>query len=191
MRGWFTVLTKEKALSSYRTGILVASAEPELVKIVLEHIQLTFPGLNLSFLAPSPYSELWANRGQAFWTDDLKTHPLRSLRSLRQSSFDLVFVLLAGRPSFRKAKLAAFLLKPRRFIIYTEDGNSIVVDRTYRKSILRLLRNRSRFYRFGSVLFIPIGFLYLAVRTMWLCKRGKEVDGRDTLNDGSATRPTL
>jgi hypothetical protein len=190
MRGWFTVLTKEKGLSSYRTGILVASAEPELVKLTADHIQSSFPGLDLSFLAPSQYSEFLAGRGQTLWTDGLKAHPARSLRSLRQLSFDLVFVLLAGRPTFRKAKLAAFVLNPRRIIIYTEDGNSIVVDRAHWKAILRLLGNRSRFYRFGSVLFIPIGFLYLAGRTIWLCKRGREADVRARAKDDSTVRPT-
>jgi hypothetical protein len=189
MRGWLTVLTKESAVSRYRTGIFVASSEPDVAKRAFDHVQSNFSQLSLAFLAPSAYSELLAGRAQPFWTEDLRAHPIQSLRALRKLNFDLAFVLLAGRPTFHKAKLAAFLLNTRRVVIYTEDGNSIVVDRAHWNALIRLLRNQCRFCRVGSILFIPFGFLYLLGRTFWLCKRHKEVNWQARDSEASTIRP--
>lgn len=189
MRGWLTVTTRENSLSTYRTGILVASAEPELVKIVHDHIRSRFPVLDLAFLAPSSYGEFLVGLGQRFWIDEMKRHPARSLSELRKHEFDLAFVLLDGRPTFRKAKIAAFLLNSRRVIIYTGDGNSIVVDRAHWKALLQFWHNRGKAFRLGSVLFIPFGFLYLLARTVWLCRRRQKVNRPATNDENSAARP--
>ncbi len=171
MRGCFSLLTREADVNRYRTGIFVASAEPDVISKVLVELERKFPQLTFTYLAPFMYRDLLMGRGEAVWIDDVKAHPARSLRELRERKFDVAFLVLAGRPTFRKAKLAGFLLNPRRLVICTEDGSSFLADRAHWKAMLRHIRARWKRYPAGAVLFVPFGFLYLAGRTLWLRRR--------------------
>jgi hypothetical protein len=173
MRGWLTLLTKEKQLKKYRTGLFVATAEPELIGKVLTQVLEDFPAVSFTFAAPRDYSQLFEGRGETVWLEDIKTKPFRSIAHLRSKAFDLAVAVFAGRPTFRKPKLATFLVNPKRFIFYNEHADRIVLDRTHGRVAAAHFIEHSRYLNPGQILFIPFGFLYLAVRILCLRAQGR------------------
>jgi len=172
MRGLLTLLTKETSLRQYRSGIFVASAAPDLVKKILPAVQTDLPDITLAHLAPMAYAGLFSG-GETIWLEDVKSAPLSFLRELRRRGFDLVILVLPGNPTFRKLKLASFILKPRRFIIYNENADVLIVDRARWKDLRQLVLRRTRMYYPGSLVFFPFGLLYLLGRTLWLMSRAR------------------
>jgi hypothetical protein len=173
MRGWLTLLTRERKLHTYRTGVFLATAEPELVKTVLHRLGEEFPDVSFTLLGPRSYSELFAGKGTPVWLEDLKAAPLPSIAQLRNHKFDLAILILAGRPTFRKLKLAALFLNPRRFVMYNNKADSFVFDRLHGRAALSYLVRRSRYLHCGPILFVPFGFVYLACRTLLLRFQGR------------------
>src|ERR1700740_1138737 len=136
MRGLFSLLTKEDELPAYRTGIFVASAEPDVVARVFPILQEQFPEVSFAFLVSRAYAELfpwmagvWGS-AEVVWIDQIKANPIRWLIALRKRRFDLCVMLWSGRPTFRMSKIAALLLKARRVIVCDENRDSVVLDRT-------------------------------------------------------------
>jgi len=172
MRGLLTLLTKETSLRQYRSGIFVASAAPDSVKKILPLVQTELPDVTLAHLAPMAYVDLFSG-GETIWLEDVKAAPISSLLKLRRRKFDLVILLLPGTPTFRKLKLASLILKPRRFIIYNENADVLLVDRARWKDLRKLVLRRTRMYYPGSLLFFPFGLVYLLGRTLWLMSRAR------------------
>jgi hypothetical protein len=174
MRGWSSVLTIERNPANYRNGLFVASAELDVVLQVRPALIRRWPHVQFAILAPHGYASEFTGESEVLWLEDLKAKPLRSLLALRRRRFDLCVVLFAGRPTFRKLKLAVWLLNAERVIFYNEHGGSVVVDRKHWKQVLAHAAYRVGRFRFFS-LFFPAGFVYLGVRTMWLIARAKLV----------------
>jgi hypothetical protein len=168
MRGWLSLFTTETESGPYRTGVLIASAESSVIKKVLGDLNRNFAGVTLTYIAPFSYAELFQGHGEPVWIEDLKASPLRSLASLRRRDYDLVFLVLPGQPTFRKVKLGGLLLRPKRFIVYTEEADWFTVDRAHWKAVIRHLGRRSKKYYPRSLLFFPFGITYLVARTLWL-----------------------
>jgi hypothetical protein len=173
MRGWLTLFTRERRIKRYATGIFIATAEPELTGKVLTRLSEDFPHISFTLLGPRSYNELFTARGTPMWLEDIKAAPLRSLRKLRQQKFDLAIAVFNGRPTFRKPKLATFLLNPSRFVFYNENADALVLERGQRRAAAAHLMKHSHFLHFGPLLFVPFGFLYLVGRTLRLKVRGQ------------------
>jgi hypothetical protein len=168
MRGWLSLFTKETELKRYRTGVLIASAESSVIKRVLSDLDRNFAQVALTYIAPFSYAEVFEDRGEPMWIEDLKANPSRSLVNLRGRHFDLAFLVLPGQPTFRKVKLGGLLLRPKRFIVYTEEADWFTVDRAHWKAVIRHAFQRIKRYYPRSLLFFPFGIIYLVVRTFWL-----------------------
>lgn len=178
MRGLVNLFTKAGDLGGYRTGVFIASAEPDVLARALPALKKRLPQISFSFLLSRAYAEQFPWIGEAFvgqevlWIEQLKTNPSRWFMRLRKRQFDLCVVLWSGRPTFRMTKVAAFLLKTRRMIVYDEKGHSFVLDRKRWKYILA--RARPRLWKGPpEILFVPFGFVFLLVRTLWLVARGR------------------
>lgn len=135
---------------------------------MLSDLNRNFAGVALTYIAPFSYAELFEGRGEPMWIEDLKVSPSRSLASLRRRDFDLVFLVLPGQPTFRKVKMGGLLLRPKRFIVYTEEADWFTVDRAHWKAVIRHAGRRVKKYYPGSLLFFPFGIAYLVARTFWL-----------------------
>jgi|SRR5581483_3697616 hypothetical protein len=184
MRGWLTLFTTERKLDRYRTGIFLATAEAELVEKVLLSLDERFPNVRFVVVGPRAYSGIFADRGTPLWLEDFKNEPLKWLRKLRRENFDLAVAVFAGRPTFRKPKLATLLLRPRRFVIYTENVDSFELDRAHWKTAFAQLFCRSRLLHPGPLLFVPFGLLYLLGRTLKFRIEGRVRSGHSgTLRD--------
>jgi hypothetical protein len=170
MRGWLSVFTRENDLKRYRTGVLIASAEPILIKRVLKDLDLNFAKVALTYVAPFSYAELFRGRREPIWIEDLKVNPRRSLANLRDRNFDLLFLVLPGRPTFRKVKFGSLFLRPKRLIVYTEEADWFPADRTHWKALIRHAGQRLKKYYPRSLLFFPFGITYLVARTFWLSR---------------------
>src|ERR1041385_3594344 len=105
MRGWLTLLTRERKLHTYRTGVFLATAEPDLVKTVLQRLGEEFPDTSFTLLGPRSYSELFAGKGTPVWLEDVKAAPVARIAHLRNQKFDLALLILSGRPTFRKLQI--------------------------------------------------------------------------------------
>lgn len=178
MRGLLSLFTKEQELRGYRTGIFVASAEPDVVAKAIPTLQERFPEVLFTFLVSRAYAELfpwmagvWGS-AEVLWIDQIKANPIRWFIDLRKRRFDLCVMLWAGRPTFRMTKIAAFLLKARRVIVYDEDGDSVVLDSANWKYMVLHATSRVRQWRPPRP-FYPFGFVYLLGRTLWLTARGR------------------
>ena len=174
MRGWFSVFTIERNPARYRTGLFVASAELDVVLQAHPALMKRWPHVRFALLAPHVYANEFTGATDVLWLEDFKAKPLHALLALRRRRFDLCVALFAGRPTFRKLKLAVWLLNAERIVFYNEHGGSIVVDRRHWRQVLAHAGRRMRRLRSFS-LFFPVGFLYLVIRTTWLTARAKLV----------------
>ena len=172
MRGWVTLFTEERNWKQYRTGVLVATAEPGLVARTLSKLMQDFGQVEFTLLGPRAYEKLFTGKGSCIWLEDFKAKPLHVLKDLRKRRFDLAFVVLDGQPIFRKARLTTFLLRPLRFIICNENTDWFPVDRRHWKDVFLPFRRQARWFFSGSFL-VPFGFGYLVLRTIRLCALGR------------------
>jgi hypothetical protein len=192
MRGLLSLLIRGRDSSDYRTGVFVASAEPDIIAKVLPEIRRRFPQVSFSFLASQAYAELFPwmrevfGKQEVLWIEQVKANPVRGLVALRKRQFDLCMMLWSGRPTFRVTKLAAFSLNARRFIVYNEDGDSLLLDRTNWKYIIAHVSARVRRWRPKSL--FPFGFFYLLGRTLWLRTRGRFLARRAESERGAQVR---
>jgi hypothetical protein len=173
MRGLLTLLTKEPDFKRHRSAILVASAEPHAVTAVLTFVREEFPEIRFTYLVPESYSNLLSSSADITGLEEVKAAPIRSLGRLRRRKFDLVILMLTGTPNFRRLKIAALLLNPRRFIICNENTEFLIVDRARWNSLWAFAVHRTRKYYVGGPLFFPFGLLYLFGRTLWLVLRAR------------------
>ena len=183
MRGILSVFSKERGLAQYRTGVFLATAEEDVIAKVLPALSTQFPNVAFTFLVPDCRAELFSSAGKTLWMDEIKADPLRWLASLRKRRFEVCVVLSAGRPTYRKTKLAAFLLNARRMVIYTEGGDQLIVDRANWRSLLKYGLRRLQQSCGRMTLLFPIGFAYLLGRTLWLSTRAG-------LRKGAANAPS-
>jgi len=176
LRGLLSLLTRESDVKRYRTGIFLVSAEPDVIAKVLPALQEHFPQVSFTCLVSRAYVELFSWLGEVFgkeevvWIEQVKANPVRWLAALRKREFDVCVVLWSGRPTFRMSKVAAFYVKVRRIIVYDENGDSVVLDRSNWKYVLARASARLRKWRPANVLF-PLGFIYLVGRTFSLSAR--------------------
>jgi len=176
MRGLLSLLVRGRDSSDHRTGVFVASAEPDVIAKVLPKIRERFPQVSFSFLVSQAYAELFPwmrdvfGKQEVLWIEQIKANPVRRLAALRKQKFDLCIMLWSGRPTFRVSKIAAFCLKARKMIVYDEKGDSFILDRTSWKYMLA--RASSRLPKWRPVSLYPFGFVYLLGRTLWLSARG-------------------
>lgn len=167
MRGWFSLLSQDRGTEHYSTGVFVATAEPSLVSTIVRHLPERFPHVTFTCLAPQSYSETISFPGETLWFEDIKKTPLHWLIELRSRRFDICVAILAGCPSFRKWKIAAFLLSVRRILIYDENYHCFAADRARLWKFCRDFLVR-RQWPSTALLFVPIGFSYLLARTVWM-----------------------
>jgi hypothetical protein len=168
MRGWFSLLSKDRGTERYSTGVFVATAEPSLVSTIVRHLPERFPQVAFTSLAPQSYRETISFQGETLWFEDIKTNPLRSLIDLRRRRFDICVAILDGGQSFRKWKIAAFFLNPLRILIYDETYDCLAVDRAQLWKLCRHFAMRRKRWPGFALLFFPIGFSYLLARTVWM-----------------------
>ncbi len=167
MRGWLSILTCEGDAGGYHSGLFVASAELDVISKARPALARRWPYVRFTVLAPQGYAPEFAGQPEILWLEELKSRPVRSLVGLRRRKFDLCVVLFAGRPTFRKLKIAALLLNARRTVFYNENGDLIILDRRHWRQLLaHMSRRMGRSH--SSLLFFPFGFLYLLMRTLWL-----------------------
>ena len=178
MRGSLSLFTKATDLENYRTGIFVATAEPDVMAKALRGLQEQFPQITFTFLVSRYYAGLFPwiveilESAEVLWIEQVKANPIRWLRALRERKFDLCMVLWPDRPTFRMSKFAAFSLNARTMIAYDENGDLFVLDRTNWKYMLSCCRSCLRRWTPGGLLY-PFGFVYLLGRTLWLTARGR------------------
>src|SRR4029077_2175649 len=176
MRGLLSLLIRSHDSGDYRTGVFVASAEPDLIAKVLPELRERFPQVSFSFLVSQAYADLFPwirevfGKQEVLWIEQVKANPVRGLVALRKRKFDLCIMLWSGRPTFRISKIAGFCLKARKMIVYDEKGEALVLDRTKWKYMLARPGSRLRKWRPASL--YPFGFVYLLGRTLWLSARG-------------------
>src|SRR5690349_7034267 len=120
MRGWLSLFTSERDAGQYRRGIVVGSAEPELVRTILANVEREFPRVAFTFLGARAYEAVVGERFRTIWLEDAKLKPIGWLLGTRREQFDLAIMIWPDQPTFRKAKLAGLLLNPRRWVIYDE-----------------------------------------------------------------------
>jgi SAM-dependent methyltransferase len=156
MRGCLSFFTKEADLASYRTGVFVASAEPDVVYRSLSTLGKRFPQVSFTFLVPKGYAGPFSWPGPVIWMEQIKTNPLGWLASFRRRKFDLCIVLFGGRPTFRKTKLAALLLNARSTFVQDENGDAFLLNLAHWKSVMAHMRRRVHKYRLGGVRPCPI-----------------------------------
>jgi hypothetical protein len=168
MRGWVSLLGKDRGTERYSTGLFVASAEPTLVSTIVRHVRERFPNVTFTCLAPQSYNETISIQEETLWFEEMKKTPLHSLIELRSRRFDICVAILAGGPSFRKWKIAAFFLNVRRMFIYNENFGCFPADRAHLSSFFRHLAARCKPWPSSALLFVPIGFSYLFARTVWM-----------------------
>lgn len=172
VRGWLSLFTKEGAPSAYGTGIFLASSEMDVITKVRPRIAKKWPCVRFTIVAPQAYEDEFRSESEVLWLEQLKSTPLRSLRTMRNRKFDLCVAVAAGRPTFRKLKMSSLFLNAKRVFIYNENGDSIAVDRAHWKPLFHHLLGRARGQR-SFTLFWPFGLSYLLVRTGWLRLRAK------------------
>jgi hypothetical protein len=177
MRGWPSVVTTERDCQQYQTGILLASAEPEIIRKVLQKLQREFPKVAFTLLGPRAYKEIFGKNSAVVWLEDIKSNPLEWIVRTRQHQFDVAVIVWAGQPTFRKAKAAGLFLNPRRWIIYDENAEQFVADRANWMRLLHLISSRWNRHRPGPILH-PFGLIYLLITTAGLARRtGRIVRG--------------
>jgi hypothetical protein len=191
MRGWSSLLSKDRGTERYSTGVFVATAEPSLVSTIVRHLPERFPHVTFTCLAPRSYGETVSFQGETLWFEDIKTNPLRSLIDLRRRRFDICVAILDGGPSFRKWKIAAFFLNARRILIYDENYDSLAVDRAQMWKLCRRFAVRRRQWPSFALLFFPIGFAYLLARTMWMISAARLRRTSSHAADTSAPRAEI
>jgi ubiquinone/menaquinone biosynthesis C-methylase UbiE len=147
MRGWLSLLTTESDLGRYRTGVFVASAEPEIIAKSLPSLLARFPQVAFTFLVPGAYAGPFTWPGEVVWIEELKTNPRQWAINLRKRNFDLCIVLFAKRPTFLRTKLAALFLNARRTIAVDEEGNSLLFDREHWRPVITSVLAAARFLR--------------------------------------------
>jgi hypothetical protein len=167
MRGWLSILTKEKNLQRYRAGVLIASAEADVIAKAAPIALQRFPNTRFTLIAPQAHSSLLPPGQEILWLEDLKARPLRSISALRRRQFDLCVVLWANRPTYRKTKFASLFLNAQRTLFYNENADSILLARGNWET---LLKHVFRHWIAGGnrLLFLPLGFPYLCGRVLWL-----------------------
>ena len=163
MRGFFSLLTQERDASDYQTGIFVASSDPDITTLGLTALEERLKYVSLSFVAPTSYRNLIPPRSEFLALETLKTRGFRAIRDLRARQLDFCVVLLTGQPTFRKAKIAALLLKTRRLYIFNEECELVALDRSHLGYVFWHLS--LRFGRKVKKLLFPFGFLYLLWHT--------------------------
>jgi hypothetical protein len=161
-------MTKERG-TAYRSGLFLASAEKDVIAKVCSGIPKQWPGVRFTVVAPQDFADQFTSE-EVLWLEQVKASPLRSIQALRRRKFDLCIVLFAGRPTFRKLKMAAVLLNARRIVVYNENGDSVPVDRAHWGALCALLLHRAKRLR-PYTFFVPFGLIYLLVRTFWLTVR--------------------
>ncbi len=167
MRGLVSLLTRETRLGNYRTGILICSAESDVIRKVVSVLARDFPGTHFAFVVAQAYTGLFPAGEEVLLLEELKASPLRSISLLRKRRFDLCVLLSSGRPTYRKTKLAGLLLNARRMLLYNENADSMVLDRAHWTPLVkRVVRQWTR--HGPQHLLFPLGFLYLVTRTLWL-----------------------
>ena len=170
MRGCLSLFTREQDPSQYRTGIVVASADPTLLQALLATLEREYPGVAFSLLGPRAYDDVVGKKYRGIWLEDAKLNPVSWLLRTRRQQFDLAIMIWPDQPTFRKAKLAGLLLNPRRWVIYDENKNKFVADRANCRRLLRLIASRCRRGRPGPFLH-PLGWVYLLATTAGLARR--------------------
>ena len=191
MRGWSSLLGKDRGTERYATGVFVATAEPTLASTIVGHLPERFPHVTFTCLAPRSYGETVSFPGETLWFEDIKTNPLRWLISLRRRRFDICVAILDGGPSFRKWKIAAFFLNARRTWIYDENDDCLAVDRAQVWKLCRRSAMRRRPWPSFALLFFPIGFSYLLARTMWMISAARLHRTSSHAADTSAPRAEI
>lgn len=174
MRGWLSLFTSERDAGQYRTGIVVGSAEPELVRTVLSKLECEFPHVVFSFLGPRAYQDIVGEKFRAMWLEDAKLSPVSWLMRTRREYPDVGVILWPGQPTFRKAKFAGLLLNPRRWVIYDENADQFIADRTNWRRLLRLIASRYKRHRPGPLLH-PLGWVYLSITSTGLARRAGRI----------------
>jgi len=173
MRGWLSLFTRERNLQRYRTGIFMATAEPELIRKALGTLRQQFLEVDFTLVGPRAYDEVFRGAGKPLWLEDLKLNPLRALSRLRKQRFEIAAVVLAGRPTFFKPKLMTFFLNPARFVVFNETADGFALDLAHWKLAGSQFFRRSRFVRPGAIFFFPFGLLYLLLRMLRLRFSGR------------------
>jgi hypothetical protein len=150
-------------MGSFRTGILVASASPDVVRRVLAALPTRFPQTAFTYIAPDSYTLDFP--GPVITFEGIKKHPLRELRQVRRQAFDVCVVLSTPGPQFRKPKYAALLMNFRRVFVYNENCDSCELARGQWRRFWRQFAGSRRTVRSRSLLFVPFGLVYLLART--------------------------
>ena len=177
MRGFSSLFTKEGNARKYGTGLFVASAEADVISKAKPEIAKRWPAVKFTYLAAEGHADEFQGEKDVLWLERVKLTPLRSLAELRRRRFDLCIVLWSGRPTFRKLKLAPWLVNASRVVVYNEHGGSVVVDRVHWKQLLAHMSRRVR-RSHPYTLFFPFGLVYLLGRTFWLSARARLVARR-------------
>ena len=171
LRGFFSLLTRERDSTDYNTGIFLASSDPDITTLAVAKVREHLPHLSFTFVAPRAYGKMFPQESELITFDAVKGHGYQSVAQLRARRFDVSVVLLPGRPSFAKAKLAAFVLNTRRIFVFNEYNELIPLDASHRAYLPLLLV--LRFWRRTKKILFPFGFAYLVYRTLKLKLRAR------------------
>lgn len=170
MRGWLSVLTRERDLKRYQSGVFVTTSTPDVTRFVIRELARYFPAVSFTIIAPESYGDLLPAGEEKIWLEQVKARPVRLLAWLRRRRFDLCVFVADGQPIFRKAKLSAFVLNAHRTVIFNGQGDYVLLDRRRLGTLAShfVLRFRLR------PLLVPLGIVYLVVRTLCLRTRAQK-----------------
>lgn len=191
MRGLLSFFTEESNWERYRTGLFVATAQPQLAERVLKDMQNRWPQVSFALVVPRSYTPIVSSGAEIIYLEDIKARPLSWTLKLRERKFDIGVVIFGGLPIFRKPKLWFFSLKVRRSVIYNENGDSFLLDRTHWGTFWQhcawRLQTRSLVQRaVKQPFFVPFGLLYLIGRTSWLVVRARLIGRRVHVKESNA-----
>jgi hypothetical protein len=171
MRGLFSLLTRGRNSSDYKTGIFVASSDPDVTTLALAKVNEQLSHLSFAFVAPRLYAKMLPKQRELIALDTIKAQVPRSVVQLRARRFDLCVVLLPGRPSFSKAKLLAFLLNTRRIFVFNEHNEFIPLDASHLSYLPWHLT--LRLWRRAKKILVPFGIPYLVYQALKLKLRAR------------------
>ena len=102
-------LTSRVNLRQARRGLLVQTGSPDLLAKAIDVVRARLPKLELTVLRQRGVGERLPVRADVQYLDN-EGPKLQMIRTLRESNFDVVFVLFSNESGFWKLKLLPYLL---------------------------------------------------------------------------------
>ncbi len=192
MRGLATLLFGRMfGLKEAAKVLVVCTSDASRFPHILGSVRERFSNAQVAYVVPEEYMQYLPEGADKIRISDLKASPLRRSWEIRSRRFDVTVLILTGEPVFRKAKVWAAFTNYRMLLVYNENGDSFSCGADNRMALVRHLRWRltekgvpSVAKSMLSVLFFPLGFLYLLFFTSRALLRRRVHMGDNLADEG-------